>query len=195
MSRRQEFADRFPGAIIMPYKDAWPTIGEKVFIAPGAVVIGNVTLGTDVSIWFNTTLRGDIAPITIGNGSNVQDGSVVHVNSDAPVVIGQRTTVGHTAIVHGTTIGDDVMIGMGAIIMSYSRIGSGSVIAAGALVTERTEVAAGSVMVGIPAKQRNELDQAQQAALGAISGRYIGVQAEYRRLLLQCSEAEERTER
>ncbi|MEJ7840060.1 MAG: hypothetical protein WKF81_14695, partial [Thermomicrobiales bacterium] len=80
MSRRQEFADRFPGAIIMPYKDVWPTVGERVFIAPGAVVIGNVTLGSDVSIWFNTTLRGDIAPITIGNGSNVQDGSVVHVN-------------------------------------------------------------------------------------------------------------------
>jgi carbonic anhydrase/acetyltransferase-like protein (isoleucine patch superfamily) len=183
MDRRHEFALRFPGAIILPYLGAWPEIADTAFVAPGAVVIGNVTLGEDVSVWFNTTLRGDIAPISIGSGSNVQDGSVVHVNSDAPVVVGERTTIGHTAIVHGTTIGDDVMIGMGAIIMSYTRIGSGSVIAAGALLTERTIVEPGSIMVGVPAKQRSELDRRQQEALSAISGRYVGVQANYRAML------------
>ena len=183
MDRRDEFAQRFPGAIILPYLGAWPEIASTAFVAPGAVVIGNVVLGDDVSVWFNTTLRGDIAPISIGNGSNVQDGTVVHVNSDAPVVVGERVTIGHTAIVHGTRIGDDVVIGMGAIIMSYTLIGSGSVIAAGALVTERTEVEPGSVMVGVPAKPRSELSKDQQAALGAISGRYTGVQAHYRAML------------
>jgi carbonic anhydrase/acetyltransferase-like protein (isoleucine patch superfamily) len=174
------FDERFPGAIIMPYKGVWPTFGERVFVAPGAVVIGNVTLGDDVSVWFNTTVRGDIAPISIGNGSNVQDGTVVHVNADAPVVVGQRTTIGHGAIIHGTTIGDDCLIGMGAIVMSYSTIEDGCVVAAGALVPERSVVAAGSVMVGIPAKARSALDRSQQDALGAISGRYVGVQAAYR---------------
>lgn len=183
-------AERFPGAIILPYQGVRPTIGECVFIAPGAVVIGNVTLGDDVSIWFNTTVRGDIAPITIGNGSNVQDGTVVHVNADAPVMIGERTTIGHSAIVHGTQIGDDCMIGMGAIVMSYTRIGSGSVIAAGALVTERTVVEAGSVMVGVPAKPRSALDHKQQEALVAIAGRYIGVQANYRAWLDAAKDAE-----
>jgi carbonic anhydrase/acetyltransferase-like protein (isoleucine patch superfamily) len=190
VSRRKAFAERFPGAIILPYVGIWPTIADSAFVAPGAVVIGNVTLGEDVSIWFNTTVRGDIAPITIGNGSNVQDGSVVHVNQDASVVIGERTTVGHSAIVHGTTVGDDVMIGMGAIVMSYSRVGSGSVIAAGALISERTVVEPGSVMVGVPAKQRSALDQRQQDELGAISGRYTGVQANYRRMLQELAEQE-----
>jgi carbonic anhydrase/acetyltransferase-like protein (isoleucine patch superfamily) len=183
MDRRSEFAGRFPGSIILPYLGEWPRIANSAFVAPGAVVIGNVTLGEDASVWFNTTLRGDIAPIAIGNGSNVQDGTVVHVNGNAPVVVGERVTIGHSAIIHGTTIGDDVVVGMGAIIMSYTRIGSGSVIAAGALVTERTEVAPGSVMVGVPAKPRSELDPQQQAALGAIAGRYTGVQARYRAML------------
>ena len=192
MSSRAEFAERFPGAIILPYLESWPTIADSAFVAPGAVIIGNVTLGEDVSIWFNTTVRGDIASITIGNGSNVQDGSVVHVNADAPVVIGERTTVGHSAIVHGTSIGDDVLIGMGAIVMSYSQVGSGSVIAAGALISERTIVEPGSVMVGVPAKPRSALDQEQQDELGRISGRYIGVQAHYRRMLRDLAD-EERT--
>jgi carbonic anhydrase/acetyltransferase-like protein (isoleucine patch superfamily) len=191
MSQRVEFAKRFPGAIILPYLGHWPTVANSAFIASSAVVIGNVTLGEEVSVWFNTTLRGDIAPIAIGNGSNVQDGTVVHVNSDAPVVVGERTTIGHSAIVHGTTIGDDVMIGMGAIVMSYSSIGNGCVIAAGALIPERTVVEPGSVMVGVPARQRSELDQTQQDALGAISGRYVGVQANYRAMLRDLAVEEE----
>jgi carbonic anhydrase/acetyltransferase-like protein (isoleucine patch superfamily) len=191
MSRRAEFAERFPGAIILPYEGAWPDIADTAFVAPGAVVIGNVTLGDDVSVWFNCTLRGDIAPISIGSQSNVQDGTVVHVNADAPVVVGDRTTIGHSAIVHGTTIGDDVLVGMGAIVMSYSSIGSGCVIAAGALISERTVVETGSVMVGVPARQRSALDQAQQEELGAISGRYIGVQAKYRAMLLDVASEED----
>jgi len=183
MSERQTriaaFAERFPGAIILPYEGHWPEIHETAFVAPGAVVIGRVSLGEEVSVWFNTTLRGDIAPITVGNRSNVQDGTVVHVNEDAPTVIGDDVTIGHSALVHGTTIGDGTMIGMGAIVLSYSRIGARAVIAAGALIAERTEVPDGAVMMGIPARQRQELDQEQQERIGAIGGRYVQVSRRY----------------
>ncbi|MEJ7900824.1 MAG: gamma carbonic anhydrase family protein [Thermomicrobiales bacterium] len=179
-SIRSGFATRFPGAVILPYQGSWPSIADSAFVAPGAVVIGNVTIGDDVSIWFNTTVRGDIAPITIGNRSNVQDGTLVHVNADAPVVIGEDVTIGHTAIIHGTEIGDRVLVGMGAIVMSYSRVGPGAVIAAGALVSERVEVPAGAVMVGVPAKERSRLDETQRAHLEAIPGRYLAVSRTYK---------------
>ncbi len=178
-SRLAEFAERFPGAIILPYGGFWPTLHDSAFIAPGAVVIGRVTLGEESSIWFNTTVRGDIAPISIGNQSNVQDGTVVHVNEDAPVVIGDDVTIGHSALIHGTTIGDGTMVGMGAIVLSYSRIGSRAVIAAGALIAERVEVPDGAVMMGIPAKQRQELDLVQQNRIGSIGGRYVAVSRNY----------------
>jgi carbonic anhydrase/acetyltransferase-like protein (isoleucine patch superfamily) len=144
------------------------------------VVIGNVTIGEDASIWYNATVRGDIAPISIGDRSNVQDAAVVHVNKDAPVVIGQDVTIGHSAIIHGTTIEEFALIGMGAIVMSYTTLGSHCVIAAGALISERTVVEPGSVMVGVPAKPRSALDEAAQAHLDGIAGRYQQVAANHR---------------
>lgn len=180
---REQFAERFPGAIILPYKGAWPQIADTAFVAPGAVVIGNVTIGDEVSIWFNTTVRGDIAPISIGARSNVQDGTLVHVNEDAPVVVGEDVTIGHTAIIHGTTIGDRTLIGMGAIIMSYTEVGSGCVIAAGALISERTVVEDGTVMVGVPAKPRGPLGESQRAHLEGIHGRYVEVSQVYKQEL------------
>jgi len=174
-----QYAARWPGAIILPYLGAWPEIDESAFIAPGAVVIGNVTIGAESSIWFNTTLRGDIAPISVGVRSSVQDGTVVHVNMDAPAVIGDDVTVGHSALIHGTTIGNGSMIGMGAIVLSYSRIGTGVVVAAGALIPERMEVPDGAVMMGIPAKQRNSLSADQQERIAGIGGRYVRVSRNY----------------
>lgn len=175
-----DFASRFPGAIVLPYRGAWPEIADSAFIAPGAVVIGNVTIGEEASIWFNATVRGDIAPIAIGDRSNVQDGTLVHVNADAPVVIGADVTIGHTAIIHGTVIEDRVLVGMGAIVMSYTRIGAGAMIAAGALVPERVEVPPGAVMVGVPARERERLDDAQRRHLEAIHGRYVAVSQTYK---------------
>lgn len=177
------FRERYPGAIILPYEGVWPTIAESAWIAPTAIVIGNVTLGEEVSVWYHATVRADIAPISIGDRSNVQDSSVVHVNMDAPVSVGHDVTIGHSAIIHGTTIGDFSMIGMGAIVMSNSRIGSHAVIAAGALVTERSEVEDGTVMVGVPAKPRSALDEKAQAHLDGIAGRYLGVSARHRQAI------------
>jgi carbonic anhydrase/acetyltransferase-like protein (isoleucine patch superfamily) len=177
---RDDFAERFPGAIILPFKGAWPDIAETAFVAPGAVVIGNVTIGDEVSIWFNTTVRGDIAPISIGARSNVQDGTLVHVNADAPVVVGEDVTIGHTAIIHGTSIGDRTLVGMGAIVMSYTSVGSDCVIAAGALISERTEVENGTVMVGVPAKPRGPLGDEQRSHLDGIHARYVEVSQVYK---------------
>jgi len=181
--QRQAFAERFPGAVILPYKGAWPRIADSAFVAPTAVVIGNVTIGDQSSIWYHTVVRGDIAPITIGARSNVQDLTMVHVNGDAPVVIGDEVTIGHSAIIHGTEIGDRTLIGMGAIVMSYTRIGANATIAAGALVSERTVVPDGAVWVGLPARERGRLDDAQRRELGAIYGRYVRVSSQYKQEL------------
>lgn len=169
----------FPGAIILPFRGNWPAIDASAFIAPGAVVVGNVTIGEGSSVWFQTTIRGDIAPITVGVRSSVQDGSVVHVNRDAPVLIGDDVTIGHGAVIHGTTIGSGVLVGMGAIVLSYSAIGANAVIAAGALIPERTNVPEGAVMVGLPATQRDELGAEQQDRLASIPARYVGLRQEY----------------
>lgn len=185
------YRERYPGAIILPYEGVWPAIPESAWVAPTAVVIGNVTLGEEVSVWYHATVRGDIAPITIGDRSNVQDSCVVHVNMDAPVVVGHDVTIGHSAIVHGTTIGDYAMIGMGSIVMSYSRIGSHVVVAAGALVTERTEVEDGTVMVGVPAKPRSALDDRARAHLDGIAGRYLRVSARHREAIEEVGELDE----
>ena len=174
-------ASRFPEAIILPYEDVWPTIADSAFVAPGAVIVGNVTIGAESSIWFHAVLRGDISPIAVGDRTSVQDGTIVHVNGDAPTTIGNDVTIGHGAVVHGTTIRDGVLVGMGAVVMSYSEIGAGAVIAAGAVVTEHAVVPPQAVMVGVPAKQRAALDADQAANLAAIPDRYVRVSRQYRR--------------
>lgn len=176
---RHQLDALFPGAIILPFRGAWPTIDRSAFIAPGAVVIGSVSIGEESSIWFQTTVRGDIAPIAIGARSSVQDATVIHVNEDAPVMVGDEVTIGHGAVIHGTTIGNRVLVGIGAIILSYSTIDADAVIAAGALIPERTEVPAGAVMVGLPAKQRDQLGPEQRDRLAEIPARYVGVRKEY----------------
>lgn len=183
MDRRAAFAERFPGAIILPFEEVWPEIADDAFVAPGAVVIGNVTVASQASIWFNTTVRGDIATIAVGARSSVQDGTVVHVNVDAPTVIGEDVTIGHGALIHGTRIEDGAMIGMGAIVLSYSTVGRNAVIAAGALIPERFEVPEGAIMVGMPAKQRDALGAEQRERLGGIPDRYVRVSGTYRREL------------
>ena len=125
---------------------------KNVFIAPGAVVLGDVHLEENVGIWFHATVRGDREPIRVGRGSNIQDNCVVHVDAGFPVTIGENVTVGHGAIIHGCTIGDNSLIGMGAILMNGCRIGKNCIVAAGALVTGGTEIPDNSLVMGNPGK-------------------------------------------
>lgn len=127
-------------------------IADSAFVAPGAVVLGNVTVKEDASIWYHATVRGDRERISIGQGSNIQDNCVVHTDERFPVTIGENVTIGHSAIIHGCTIGNNSLIGMGAILMNGSIIGQNCIIGAGALVLEGTEIPDNSVALGNPAK-------------------------------------------
>ena len=166
--------------IVLPFQGVRPRIAPDVYLAPGAVVVGDVEIGPGSSVWFNATLRGDVAPIRVGTRSNVQDGAVLHVDRDAPCTIGEDVTIGHRAIAHGTTGGDGALIGMGATVLSRSRIGPRAIVAAGAVVPEGAEVRPGTLVAGVPATERRELDEGRQAAAAATAGRYVGYAAEYR---------------
>ncbi|HQY30580.1 MAG TPA: gamma carbonic anhydrase family protein, partial [Thermomicrobiales bacterium] len=150
-----------------------PSIADDVFIAPGAVVVGDVTIGKGSSIWFNVVLRGDVAPIRIGEGTNIQDLSLLHVDRNNPCIVGNNVTIGHSAIVHGTVIEDDVTIAMGAVVLSWTHIGKGAVIAAGAVVPERMVVEPGALMVGIPATLKTNLAPEKRAKLSSLAGLYV----------------------
>ncbi len=127
-------------------------IDPTAFMAAGAVVLGNVTIGAESSVWFNAVIRGDTEAIRIGRQSNVQDLCMLHADEGLPCVIGDRVTLGHAAIVHGATIEDDVLIGMRAVVLNGTRIGSGSIIGVGAVVTEGVEIPPNSIVVGMPGK-------------------------------------------
>ncbi len=139
---------------IYPVKGVSPTFGENCFIAPNATVVGDVITGNDCSIWFNAVIRGDVNSIRIGNKVNIQDGAVIHCTYEkTKTAVGNNVSIGHSAIVHGCTIHDNVLVGMGAIIMDNAQIGSNSIIAAGAVVLENTVVEPGSIYAGVPAKK------------------------------------------
>lgn len=134
-------------------------IHPTAFIAPGAVVLGDVSLGRESSVWYNAVLRGDNAAITIGDQTNIQDLTVVHVDEGVPCTIGNRVGVGHRAILHGCTVEDGTLVGMGAILLNNVRVGSGSVIGAGAVLPEGMEVPPGSLVVGVPGRVVREVDE------------------------------------
>ena len=136
-----------------------PDIHPSAFVAPGAVVRGDVHLAENSSVFYNAVLRGDRAPIFIGAGTNIQDGCVVHVEYDLPAVVGRDVTVGHGAILHGCTIGDNSLIGMGAVVLNGAQIGKNCIIGASALVTQGMQVPDGSMLLGVPAKVRRPLTE------------------------------------
>ena len=142
-----------------------PEVAETAWIADTAQVIGRVVMGPDSSVWFGSVLRGDNDPITIGEGSNVQDGSVLHTDKGKPLDIGKHVTIGHNVILHGCTIGDESLIGMGAIVLNGAKIGKHCLVGAGALVTENKEFPDGSLIVGNPAKVVRQLTDEQIAGL------------------------------
>jgi len=140
-------------------RDQAPSLAEDVWVAPGARVAGRVSLGRGVSVWFNAVIRGDLAPIRVGEETNLQDGVVLHVDIDTPLLIGRRCIVGHGAILHGCTLEDDVLVGMGAVILNRARIGRGSLVAAGALVREGAVIPPFSLVAGLPATIKRRLPE------------------------------------
>lgn len=155
------------------------------YVAPGAVVIGNVTLGQLASVWFNAVIRGDNDTILIGDGSNIQDGAVLHVDKGHPLKIGTRVTVGHKAILHGCTIGDNSLIGMNAVVLNDAVIGKNCLIGANALVTEGMQIPDNSLVLGSPAKVRKQLDDKGIAMLDSAAQSYIDKIALYAESLVE----------
>ena len=153
--------------------DKAPQIAPSAWVADSAQVIGAVTLGEDASVWFGTVVRGDTESITIGAGSNVQDASVLHADFGQPLVIGERVTVGHKVMLHGCTIGDESLIGIGAVILNGAKIGKNSLVGAGALVTEGKEFPDGSMILGSPAKVVRQLSPEQLQGLCRSADHYV----------------------
>jgi len=146
--------------VILPVKGVMPVMGNNCFIAPNATIVGEVVMGDDCSVWFNTVLRGDVNFIRMGNKVNVQDGAIIHCTYlKTGTTIGNNVSIGHNAIVHGCVIDDNVLVGMGAIVMDNAHIGSNSIIAAGAVVLENTIVEPGTIYAGIPAKKVKDVSQ------------------------------------
>ncbi len=146
--------------VILPVKGISPNIGEDCFIAPNATIVGNVEMGHQCSVWFNAVIRGDVNFIKIGNKVNIQDGAIIHCTyQKCGTIIENNVSIGHNAMVHGCVIHQNVLIGMGAIVMDNAVIGSNSIIAAGAVVLENTIVEPGSIYAGIPAKKVKDISQ------------------------------------
>ncbi len=156
-----------------------PVIHPSAFIAPNATLLGDVTIGEDASVWYNTVLRGDINRIVVGKGSNVQDGSVLHLSAEHGCLIGDYVTVGHMAMLHACTIGNECLIGMGAIILDGAVIGEQSIIGAGALVTQGKQIPPGSMVLGSPAKVVRTLTDEEQSGLREWAERYVRIIPHY----------------
>ena len=163
-------------ALILPVEDKSPEWGNDCFIAPNATIVGDVKMGDQCSVWFNAVVRGDVNSISMGNKVNVQDGAVIHCTfKRSKTVIGNSVSIGHNAIVHGCTLHDNVLIGMGAIVMDNAVINSNTIIAAGAVVLEGTICESGSIYAGVPAKKVKEISKEKvEGEINRIANNYIG---------------------
>ncbi len=150
-----------------------PQLGQDVYIATGAIVLGDVQLGDHSSVWYNAVLRGDINRIVVGHHTNIQDNAVLHLADDFPCVLGNYVTVGHSAVVHACEIGDEVLVGMGAIILDGAVVGEQSIIGARALVTQGTKIPPGSMVLGSPAKVVRPLTEKERAGLKYWAEKYV----------------------
>jgi len=166
-------------AHIIEYNGIVPTIGNNVFIAPTAVIIGDVTIGDGASIWFNAVLRGDMAPIRIGANSNIQDNCTVHTDFGKPAIIGDHVTVGHNAVIHGCTIGDGSLVGIGAIVLNDARVGEQTVVAAGAVVKEGSRFGPRQLVAGAPATVKKEMADQPMERFERSSAQYMKLSRTY----------------
>ncbi|MDH3975877.1 MAG: gamma carbonic anhydrase family protein [Deltaproteobacteria bacterium] len=166
--------------MIRKYKDILPQIHESVFVEESAQIIGDVVLGKESSVWFNATIRGDVNYIRIGNRTNVQDNCVLHVTKGThPLVIGNDVTIGHNVTLHGCTIKDRCLLGMGSIVLDGARVGEDSIVGAGALVTEGMNVEPGTLVVGVPARPARELTDEEVKRIKKSAMNYIDYMKDY----------------
>jgi len=163
-------------ALILPVEDHFPKWGKNCFIAPNCTIVGDVIMGDDCSIWFNAVVRGDVNSISLGNKVNIQDGAVIHSTYQrTKTYIGNNVSVGHNALIHGCTIHENVLIGMGSIIMDKAEIKSNTIIAAGAVVLEGTICEAGAIYAGVPAKKVKEISKEKiEGEINRIANNYLG---------------------
>jgi len=172
--------------MLMPYRGITPKIDGSVFVAGGVVIIGDVEIGPEANVWFNAVIRGDVNTIRIGGRTNIQDGCILHVTNDtAPLTIGSEVTVGHGAILHGCTVADRALIGMGAIVLDNAKINSYTLVAAGALVRSGAEFPEGVLVAGMPAKVMRPLTAAERAMIEESARHYVEYAGHYRRALQQ----------
>ncbi|MFJ1707868.1 gamma carbonic anhydrase family protein [Kitasatospora sp. NPDC088346] len=150
-----------------------PDVDPTAFVAPNAVVVGSVTVAPRASVWYGAVLRGDAESIVVGADTNIQDNCTVHSDLGFPAVLGERISVGHNAVLHGCTVEDDVLVGMGATVLNGARIGAGSLVAAGAVVPQGMQVPPGSLVAGVPAKVRRELTEEERAGIKANGEGYV----------------------
>lgn len=162
-------------AVILPVEGIYPSLGENCFVAPNATIVGDVVMGRDGSVWFNAVIRGDVNSIRMGKKVNIQDGAVIHCTyQKTKTILGDNVSVGHNAIVHGCTVEDNVLIGMGAIVMDGAYIGTNTIIAAGAVVLENTRVEPGSIYAGVPARKVKDISQELiSGEIGRIANNYL----------------------
>ena len=165
--------------MIYTYKEHTPDLKKSAFVAESAEIAGEVYAEENSSFWFHVSIRGDLAPVYIGNGSNVQDNTVLHVADELPVKIGANVTIGHNAIIHACSIGNNCLIGMGAIVLDGAEIGEESIVGAGALVTQHKKFPPRSLLIGSPAKVARELTQEEVDAIGRNTAEYIELAKEY----------------
>ena len=162
------------------FEGVTPQVPESAWAAPNATLLGKVTLGERASVFYSAVLRGDMDTITIGERSNIQDGCVAHTDPGHPVVVGAGVSVGHRAVLHGCTVEDDALIGMGAVVLNGAVVGAGSLVAAGAVVTEGMQIPPGSLVAGVPAKVRKELDEEAIESLRQNARTYVDLAARHR---------------
>lgn len=156
-----------------------PRVAESAWVAPNATVVGDVVLAGEVGVWYSATIRGDVERIEVGARSNVQDGSVLHADPGSPLTVGAGVTIGHNATLHGCTIGDDVLVGMGATVLNGATIGAGSLVAAGTVVLAGTEIPPGSLVAGLPGKVRRELTDEERAGVRYNAEVYIELRTKH----------------
>jgi carbonic anhydrase/acetyltransferase-like protein (isoleucine patch superfamily) len=155
-------------------------VHPAAFIAPGAVIVGDVTIGDQASVWFSVVVRGDVEAVVIGDETNVQDGCILHADHGEPCRLGRRVSLGHGAVVHAAVVDDDVLVGIRAIVLNRAHIGTGSLIAAGALVPPDTVIPPGSVVMGVPGRVVRQATPADRERIGRTAERYVAYAREYR---------------